>query len=164
MSEGIRVAAICDANVLIDYVKADEDLIRELVAFWGKVFVPDIVLFEVKQLPFARAEELGLTIIETPLTLPPGAGLSGPDRACLHYVLERGWTCLANDRHLRNECIKQSGRVVWGLEMLLILVSDRRITKARARDIAIKINEDNPVITKNVLDDFLEKLNEFKVG
>jgi hypothetical protein len=35
-------AAICDANVLIDYIKVDEDLVRELVACWETVYVPDI--------------------------------------------------------------------------------------------------------------------------
>lgn len=104
MSKASQVAAICDANVLINYVH-----------------------FEVKQLPLARAEELGLKVIETPLTLPPGAGLSGPDRACLHYVITEGWTC---------------------------------ITKARALDIAVKMNADNPEITDKILADFEEKLSK----
>ncbi len=158
MSESCPVAAICDANVLIDYVKADEDLIRELVAYWGAVYVPDRVLIEVRQLTFQRAEELGLTIIETPLVLPPGSGLSDQDRACLHYVLDRGWTCIANDRHLRNECGRQGGRVVWGLEMLLMLVANHQITKARAQDVAKRINIDNPEITDKILEEFKCKL------
>lgn len=158
MSEASPVAAICDANVLIDYVKADEDVIRELVVYWGAVYVPDRVLIEVRQLSFQRAEELGLTIIETPLILPAGAGLSEQDRACLHYVLDRGWTCIANDRHLRSECGRQGGRVVWGLEMLLLLVTNHQITQARAQDIAKKINIDNPEITDKILEDFQCKL------
>jgi rRNA-processing protein FCF1 len=161
--DGGRGAAICDANVLIDFAKADEDIFRELVAYWGKVFVPDVVLFEAKQLSLTRAEELGLTIIETPLVLPPGAGLSKADRACLHYVLHRGWTCIVNDRRLRNECRKQGGTVVWGLEMLLNLVTSRRITKARAREIAKIINADNPLITRSILDEFMDKLKKLKV-
>jgi hypothetical protein len=158
VSDGGRGAAICDANVLIDYVKADEHIFRELVAYWGTVFVPDIVLFEARQLSLTRADELGLTIIETPLALPPAPGLSKADRACLHYVLERGWTCIVNDRRLRSECIKQGGTVVWGLEMLLILASERRITKARARRIATRIKADNPLITGSIIDDFIDKL------
>ena len=53
------IGAICDANVLIDYARADEALIAELVGFWGRVYVPDIVLREVRQLPRERAEALG---------------------------------------------------------------------------------------------------------
>ena len=69
-----REAAICDANVLIDYVAADEDVIRELAKYWGTVYVPNRILHEVKNLPDERAGELGLTIVETPLTLPIASG------------------------------------------------------------------------------------------
>lgn len=95
-----REAAICDANVLIDYTDSDEDIIRELVRYWGKVYVPTRILHEVKRLPQTRAEELGLTVIETPLVLPSVSGLSGPDRACLHFVIAKGWVCVANGRAL----------------------------------------------------------------
>jgi hypothetical protein len=42
--------------------------------------------------------------------------------------------------------------------MLLLLVTNRQITQARARDIAKKINIDNPEITDKILADFLGKL------
>lgn len=126
-------AAVCDANVLIDYVAVDEDVVREVVRFWGTVYVPTRILHEVKRLDEERAKGLGLTIIETPLILDPVPGLSGPDRACLHFVLAEGWTCLANDRLLRKECMRRGGKVVWGLEMLLKLVKADQITSARAQ-------------------------------
>lgn len=75
-----------------------ENIIRELVAYWGKVHIPDSVLKEVKQLTFTRAVELGLTIVDMPLTLKPNPGLSRQDRSCLQYVIEEGWACVANDR------------------------------------------------------------------
>lgn len=158
MADTEHGAAICDANVLIDYVDADEDIITELVAFWGAVYVPDRVLNEVKNLSEERALELGLKIIETPLVLPSSSGLSGPDRACLHFVATEGWTCIANDRLLRRECVKQGGKVVWGLEMLLMLNFARRITKAHALDIAERISTVNPEITPQILSDFKAKL------
>ena len=153
-----REAAICDANVLIDYVAADEDVIRELVKYWGTVYVPTRILYEVHKLPVERAKELGLTIIETPLTLPSAPGLSGPDRACLHFVISEGWTCIANDTLLRRECKRQGGKVVWGLEMLLKLVSVGQITNARAMGIAEKIGSINPEITAKILAEFTNKL------
>jgi hypothetical protein len=157
-------AAICDANVLIDYMKADPDILRELVAYWGQVYVPDIVLAEVEQLPFTLATELGLSIIETPLSLPMRSGLSVQDRACLHFVMQNKWTCIANDRLLRSECIKAGGAVAWGMEMLVCLVSSGRITQARARDIGKKIHSDNPLITRDILESFQQKLNEIRPG
>ncbi len=153
-----REAAICDANVLIDYAAADEDVIRELVKYWGTVYVPTRILHEVRKLPMDRAKNLGLTIIETPLTLPIAPGLSGPDRACLHFVISEGWTCIANDTLLRRECKRQGGKVVWGLEMLLKLVSAEQITNARALGIAERIGALNPEITAKILAEFKDKL------
>ena len=151
-------AAICDANVLIDFVAVDENVIREVVRFWGTVYVPTRILHEVKGLGEERALGLGLTIIETPLLLDSIPGLSGPDRACLHFVLKEGWTCIANDTILRKECTRRGGRVVWGLEMLLKLVASAQITVARARGVAEKIGEINPEITPEILASFKEKL------
>jgi rRNA-processing protein FCF1 len=147
-------AAICDANVLIDYADSDEDIIRELVRYWGKVYVPTRILHEVKRLPQPRAEELGLTIIETPLVLPSASGLSGPDRSCLHFVITEGCVCIANDKALRKECQRRGGMVVWGLEMLAKLVEAQQITKARAIDIATHIRMINPEISEALLADF----------
>lgn len=159
MSPKAREAAICDANVLIDYADSDENIIRELVRYWGKVYVPTRILHEVKRLPQTRAEELGLTIIETPLVLPSASGLSGPDRACLHFVITEGWVCIANDKALRKECQRRGGTVVWGLEMLAKLVEAQQITKTRAIDIAMCIQMINPEISEALLTDFKAMLS-----
>lgn len=151
-------AAVCDANVLIDYVAADEDIVREVVQYWGTVYVPTRILHEVRSLDEERAKALGLTIIETPLTLETIPGLSGPDRACLHFALKDGWTCLANDARLRKECTRRGGTVVWGLEMLLRLVAAGQITSARSLGIAERIGEVNPEITPEILAGFKDKL------
>lgn len=157
-----RDAAICDANVLIDYLEADEDILRELVVYWGTVYVPTCVLHEVKTLSYERAEALGLTIIETPLELPSTPGLSGPDRACLYFAVSDRWVCITNDRLLRRECNRHECRVVWGLEMLILLVTDGQITKARAKGIAEQIAMINPEICNSLFESFCEKLESIK--
>lgn len=155
-----RKAAICDANVLIDFVKADEAVLAMVAGYWGSVFVPDVVLSEVQQLSTDRAGSLGLTIIETPLRIPDVAGLSFQDRACLYFATREGWVCIANDRRLRNECQKCGVQTVWGLEMLLLLVESGTLAEARARRVAMKIHAENPQITRKVLDDFIGKLDQ----
>ena len=83
-----KETAISDANILIDYASVDEDLIREIVIYWEKVFVPDVILYEVRDLSTERAMELGLTIIQTPLAnLPERPKLSFQDRTCLYFVI-----------------------------------------------------------------------------
>lgn len=152
--------AICDANVLIDYFIADEDLIRELVKYWKTVYVPDVVLNEVKATSQKRAEELGLTILETPLILPEAKRLSFQDRACLHFVVQNHWVCIANDVRLRKECEAQGEVIVWGLEMLVILVECSQITRERAVACAQKIHNANPAITDGVFAQFMKKLED----
>ncbi len=83
-------AAICDQNVLIDFVKADEAVLAMLVGCWESVFVSDILLSEVRQLSGERAGSLGLTIIETPLSTPDVAEFSFPNRACLYFATREG--------------------------------------------------------------------------
>jgi hypothetical protein len=95
-----------------------------------------------------------------PTSLPEVKSLSLQDRACLHFVIKNGWTCIANDRRLRNECISRGHTAVWGLEMLLMMVSAGRITLSRAREAAIRIQNDNPLITKTTLREFLRQLDE----
>jgi rRNA-processing protein FCF1 len=154
-----KEAAIIDANILIDYASVDEDLIREIVIYWKKVFVPDVILHEVRDLTTERALELGLTIIQTPyVNLPKRPKLSFQDRTCLYFVMAEKWVCIANDVPLRKECMKVGGKVVWGLEMLLFLVGNKQISKNRAKDVAIKIKKINPTITDDILETFLHTL------
>ncbi len=138
--------------------EADEDILHELTVYWTKVYIPTRVLYEVKELSPERAEALGLHIIETPIDLVASGGLSGPDCACLHFVIAEGWTCITNDKLLRRACIREGGTVVWGLEMLLILVKAGQITKARAGGVAEKVSVLNPEITHSILDTFRKLL------
>jgi hypothetical protein len=154
-----RKAAICDANVLIDFVKADENVLAMLANYWEGCLVPDIVLAEVQQLSVDRAKSLGLTIIETPVDIPDAEGLSFQDRACLYFATREGWVCIANDRRLRNECQRRGMQTVWGLEMLLLLVESGALAEPRAKRMAMKIHAENSQITKKVIDDFLGELN-----
>jgi rRNA-processing protein FCF1 len=155
-----RKAAICDANVLIDFVKADEGVLAMLAGYWESIFVPDVVLSEVRQLSEDSARSLGLTIIETPLGLPEVPGLSYQDRACLHLAMKEGWVCIANDRLLRSECRRRGVETVWGLEMLLLLVGSGALAAPRAKRVATRIHGDNPQITQKVLEDFLGELGK----
>jgi hypothetical protein len=159
LAETTRSAAICDANILIDYIDADEDILRELVKYWGIVYVPDRVLAEVHGFTNARAVELGLTIIESPLLLNNHPGLSAQDSICLHFVIQEGWTCIANDKRLRRECLNTGGSVIWGFEMLNLLVGASEITKERALDIVEKITKTNPSIPPSLLQSFKEMLD-----
>jgi len=63
-------------------------------------------------------------------------------------------TCIANDKRLRRECQNTGGSVIWGFEMLYLLVKKQQITKERALDIAEKISKNNPTISPSLLQSF----------
>ena len=151
--------SIIDANILIDYVLADEDIIRELTSYWKQVLVPDCIVNEVDGLSIERAEELGLVIVETPYTeLREDPVLSYQDLSCFYYTKKHSAVCLTNDKALRKECKSNGFDTIWGLEMLLLLVGNSQIKKARAKGIAKKIHDNNPEITEKIFQDFLIKL------
>ena len=152
------VAAICDANILIDYSKSDISVIAKIAEYYGQVCVPDIILQEVGIISEEDAAKLGITIVETPLELEEVPSLSYQDRTCLYYVKKYKCTCLTNDKALRKHCEVAGGTVVWGLEMLLKLVEGNLLTATHAEKIARKINQVNPEINEKVLNDFLDKL------
>ena len=138
---------------------ADEDIIRELTEYWKQVLVPDCVLSEVGQLSEERAEELGLILVETPLTgLVSLPSLSYQDRTCLFYTEQYSAVCLTNDEALRKACEARGASTFRGLRMLLFLVENQQIKKSRARGIAERIHSNNPEITDRILDDFLKNL------
>lgn len=131
--------SIIDANILIDYVLADEDIIRELSNYWKEVLVPDCVINEVDGLTLDRAAELGLVIVETPFSeLKEDPVLSYQDLSCFYYTKKHFAVCLTNDKALRRACKSNGLDTIWGLEMLLLLVSNSQIKKARAKGIAEK--------------------------
>ena len=154
----MAVIAICDANILIDFSKSDISIVKKIAEYYGQVCVPDIILQEVGVISDEEANKLGITIVETPLELEEVPSLSYQDRTCLYYVKQKKWTCLTNDKALRRHCQAAGGTVVWGLEMLLILVDADLITANHAEKIARKINQVNPEINNKILEDFLAKL------
>ena len=154
----MAVISICDANILIDFSKADKQIIHYICEYYDEVYVPDVILLEVGVISFEEAEALGLKIVESPLELEEIPGLSRQDRTCLYYVNKNKWTCLTNDKLLRKHCIEVGGTVVWGLELILLLVKDSFINKEYAEKIARKIHEGNPEINQTILNSFLTKL------
>ncbi|MDD2233190.1 MAG: hypothetical protein WC117_09920 [Sphaerochaetaceae bacterium] len=61
--------AICDANILIDFLSASNGkiAISAISSLFSNIYVPDVILAEVSMLSEIEAKELKLKIIETPL-------------------------------------------------------------------------------------------------
>ena len=157
-------ALITDANVLIDFVETDIDILRLMTSHLCDVYLVDSVLAEVKALTPAAADGLGITRVapeaqELTEAAHRGGGLSSRDRLCLVLARNRGWGCLTNDRALRRACGKNDIPVIWGLQILLLLHINGLLDKKRALQTAHAIHRQNPQhIHSGILATFEEKL------
>lgn len=164
MSQKSREILISDADVLIDYAGADIGILEIMAGKLWQLHATLPTLREVRALPIAKAEKMGILICEPTLAeldeaSRHSAALSGPDRLCFVIARTRGWSCLTNDRLLRRNCDAAGVHTIWGLEAMLHLKRACHITRARAAKTAEAIHELNPQhITADILQRFLGEL------
>jgi predicted nucleic acid-binding protein len=147
---------LVDACVLIDFAKSDTSVITLASRYVGEVYVATPVFEEVRDLDPAMAASLGIRLFEPPLEMLASAAatrgrLSFQDRLCLLVAKSNGWTCVSNDRRLRESCEEASVSVLWGFELLALLVENKALSAAAARDIAGTIFANNKRIGRQVL-------------
>lgn len=153
-----------DANVLIDYCNGDIRVLSLVNTHVGQVCIATPVLDEVIALDERTCAEMGLTLVEPDAEqlIVAGqvrGGLSAEDRLCLLLAKANGWICVTNEKLLRRECEKQDVQVVWGLELLALLVESAGITRERAARLAHAIHMANPLfINERVVLSFLKRI------
>jgi rRNA-processing protein FCF1 len=154
-----------DANVLIDLCEADRTVIRLISEHVGQVHVPLPVLREeVDQIDEAECTDLGIVVVEPPLqtaidAATRRAGLSFHDHLCLLLARDNGWSCVTNDGRLRRECAAEKVPVVWGLEVVALLVDASVLTPEAAEEIGRAVQRSNPMfITDSVIERYLTRI------
>jgi rRNA-processing protein FCF1 len=162
----IQTGIISDANVLIDYVKSAPNAIMLITKHLQQVYVARPVLKEVGQLKTDNIKNLDIEIVEP--TLPQiieatqirqsQSSLSGQDAICFVMARDNRWTCLTNDKPLRNICAKHNVACLWGLEIMLGLVSTGALPAGKAYKIAQDIQSKNHYIKIKTLHEFKKKL------
>ena len=156
-------AIVSDANVVIDYVKANKKILHLAVKHLCEIYVPVPVLKEVKDISKSELEKIGIIIFEPTIEQLTQAaqqlfGLSFQDQLCLLIAKENHWVCATNDKQLRAQC--ESGRVevIWGLDIMLILNKQGFLEQAEDTKTAEKIGEINRYIGKEIIKQFIGKL------
>lgn len=154
---------IVDACVLIDFAKADSAILTLLSRHVGEVHVATPVFEEVKDVDATMATSLGIKIYQPSLEIAAIAAtkrgrLSFQDRLCLAIATAEGWTCVSNDKQLRAACEAAKVPVLWGFQVLALLVDARALSAADARTIATSIAASNKRIGRAVLARFLAQL------
>jgi predicted nucleic acid-binding protein len=159
-----RGILIMDASVLIDLCAADRTLIALISDQLGPVHVPlPLLREEVQDIAESDCAELGIVAVEPSLEMIVDAtsrrgGLSFHDRICLLLAQDHGWTCVTNDAALRRACGEAGVAVLWGLEVVALLVEEGALPAADAAEVGRAIRAANPYITERVLHAFLERI------
>ena len=157
---------LVDANVLIDYAKAERSILALAARHLGQVEVLSPILAEVEQLDEDECERLGLHVVEPALAQVVAAAerhgpLSFEDHLCLIVAKERGWTCVTNDGALRHALQREQLPVMWGLELMIELVRAGQLEPGDALTVAEAMHMTNKLhISRALVDRFAERIRE----
>lgn len=140
---------ILDANILIDFCNCDRTIVKLICTYVGQIYLATPVLNEINQINEGDCLELGIILVEPELDQVMLASIKkGPlsfqDNLCLILAKERGWTCVTNDKPLRKTCKIEGVPLIWGIELICILVESCGLPVEHARGIILKIQKDNP--------------------
>jgi len=131
---------ILDANILIDLYNFDWALVKLISAHVGQIHLATPVLSEVDEIDEGDCTKFGIVLVEPELDHVISASqdkgpLSFQDRLCLILAKEYGWTCVSNDKPLRQKCRNEEVPVIWGIELICILVEAGGLPVEQAKDI-----------------------------
>lgn len=155
---------IFDANILIDFFNCDRTVIRLISRHVGQIFLATPVLNEIEQIDESDCSELGITLVEPELehlmlASEDKGPLSFQDKLCLILAKEHGLTCVTNDIPLRKKCESEGVTLIWGIELICILVESNGIPVDQAKDIILEIQKNNPkYITDNIVQSAFKRL------
>lgn len=154
---------LVDACVLIDFAKADSSVLTLTSRHVGQVHVATPVFEEAKDIDPAMAASLGIKLVEPSFNILVQAAavrgrLSFQDRLCLLVAKAHGYVCVSNDKQLRASCEAEGVAVMWGFEVLALLVEARALPPADAKDLAEKIAASNRRIGPSVLTRFFKRI------
>jgi rRNA-processing protein FCF1 len=164
MARKKRYFLILDANILIDFCQCDRTIVKLICNYIGQVYLTTPALNEVKQIDEGDCQELGIILVEAELEqVVLAAKKKGPlsfqDNLCLILAKENGWACVTNDKLLRKRCKDEGVVIIWGVELICMLVESGGLPADDATDIILKMQEINPkYITGNIVKKAFKRL------
>lgn len=160
-----RCFLILDANILIDFFKCDRTILKLICTYIGQIHLATPVLNEVNEISESDCLDLGIMLIEPEIEQVMLAAtekrgpLSFQDNLCLILAKEHGWTCVTNDKPLRRECENEGVPLIWGIELICILVESNGLPNNNAKNIILGIQQNNPkYITEGIVRKAFERL------
>jgi len=159
---------ILDANILIDFFKSDKTILKLINTYVGQIYLATPVLNEVKEIGESDCIEHGITLVEPELeqviiAAEMGGPLSFQDHLCLILAKDHNWTCVTNDKPLRIECELAGVPLIWGIELICILVESGGLPSLHAKDIILGIQQNNPkYITDGIVNNAFQRMDKGK--
>jgi rRNA-processing protein FCF1 len=156
---------LLDANVVIDYRESDKNILKLFSEGVEQLCISAGVLLKIRNFSEDDCGKLSIEVLvpaaNEMANIKASGRLAMDDQECLAVTAERGLAVCSNDKLLRRRCSAKGIRVVWGLELMMILVERKLLDKARAKKIASSIRESNPShITERIIRNFNKFINE----
>ena len=168
MSRDPGKSFIVDASVLIDYCQSDLSIFSKLSQHVGIVHIARSTFDKVEELTETEAGKHHLVIdtpdIDTLIEASAKRGkLAYDDRETMLLAKKNGWTCITNDKALREECRVEGVACLWGLEPMKLLVGYAMISGSAAVAVARKIRATNGLfITSAIVGRFERQIEEIE--
>ena len=159
---------LLDANVLIDFQDSDFSVLRDVKENVAEIFVLRYIFEkEIPDLTEQICNKVGLVIIQPKKSVIEESEikigqLSTGDRLNLFTALDSEFSLVTNDKKLRKVCEERKGKVIWGLQLLVILVENSEYSIDDAISIGEKIGENNVRITDKDVGEFIKKLEKIR--
>ncbi len=159
---------LLDANVLIDLQNSELEVLSEVKKHVAEIFVlKDIFDNELPDLTESDCHRVDLAIIEPKEHVSREVDknfvkLTEEDQLNLFTAVDSGFILVTNDVNLRKACEERQVKVIWGLQLILMLVEKSEYSIDDAKNIGEKIAESNPFITEEIVLDFNEKLENIR--
>ncbi len=160
----IDKSLIFDANIIIDFFTISKDFFKFINELSIEMFIADVTLLKVDQLNDTNAKELNISIIETPIDMLDESanrcksGLAFDDYITFLLAKDNDLILVTNDKSLKIHAQSKSVDTLWGLEIILFLESNNKISKEKAKELFKKLRIVNNRITDDIEKEFLKLL------
>ena len=156
-----------DANALIDFQKTDFSVLSEVSQYLGNLYLLEEIYNEVHGLTKEDCLLVNLKVISSKdhiknIANQPYGSLSRPDRLNLYTSIDSGYSLVTNDVNLRKACEVRHVKVIWGLQLLLILIEKSEYSIDDAIKIGKMIGNKNRYVSEEIVSDFVAKAEIIK--
>jgi len=147
---------IFDADVLIDYRDSDLTIVARFADYAKGCYIGRSAFGEVKRLTLTQANRLNIEILTPDLEIVSESArlkgkLSAYDWETYFLAKKNNLTCVSNDMGLRRVCVTSGVPVMWGLQLMKVLVHAEMLPASQAIRVARKIGESNQRIKAEII-------------